>query len=238
MLTPLFIGPNATHAEYVFNFQGASVATAKNDVQIPGDTGTRFSLSDDLHAERAFSWRVEAGYIFGGRDYVGFMVSPLTVTSQGRMARDVLFAGSTFPAGTDLTAKFRFDSYRLTWRRKLVAKDTIDIWLGLTGKVRDAAISLEGNGTKAEKKNTGFVPLVNFYGEWRFANPWSLRIAGDALGASQGRAEDVLVAVTYALSDTARILAGYRILEGGADNDEVYTFSLFHYIVGGVEVRF
>jgi hypothetical protein len=74
MLTPLFIGPNAAHAEYVLNFQVASVSTAKNDVQIPGDTGTRFSLSDDLHAERAFSWRIEAGYIFGGRDYVGFMV--------------------------------------------------------------------------------------------------------------------------------------------------------------------
>jgi len=26
--------------------------------------------------------------------------------------------------------------------------------------------------------------------------------------------------------------------EGGADNDEVYTFSLFHYLVGGVETRF
>jgi hypothetical protein len=74
--------------------------------------------------------------------------------------------------------------------------------------------------------------------DWRFAQPWSLRIAGDALAAPQGRAEDVLFAATYAVSDTTRILAGYRILEGGADNDEVYTFSLFHYIVGGVEVRF
>jgi hypothetical protein len=31
---------------------------------------------------------------------------------------------------------------------------------------------------------------------------------------------------------------GYRILEGGADNDEVYTFSLFHYIVAGLVVSF
>jgi hypothetical protein len=27
-------------------------------------------------------------------------------------------------------------------------------------------------------------------------------------------------------------------LEGGADNDEVYTFAFFHYAVAGVRVRF
>jgi hypothetical protein len=32
--------------------------------------------------------------------------------------------------------------------------------------------------------------------------------------------------------------AGYRILEGGADNDKVYTFSLFHHAVAGIVVRF
>jgi hypothetical protein len=29
---------------------------------------------------------------------------------------------------------------------------------------------------------------------------------------------------------------GYRILEGGADNDEVYNFALFHYAAVGVTV--
>jgi hypothetical protein len=31
---------------------------------------------------------------------------------------------------------------------------------------------------------------------------------------------------------------GYRILEGGADNDEVYTFSLFHYAIASVALEF
>ncbi|MFC1566818.1 hypothetical protein ACFL4A_03140 [bacterium] len=35
-------------------------------------------------------------------------------------------------------------------------------------------------------------------------------------------------------SDKLAIKFGYRILEGGADNDEVYTFSLFNYLVFGV----
>jgi hypothetical protein len=134
LLAPaLFIGPNAAHAEYVLNFQIASVSTAKNNVQIPGDTGTRFSLCDDLQADAAFSGRLEAGYIRKDKDYFGIVIAPLSVDSHGSVAENISFAGTTFPANTDLDATFRFDSYRFTWRRKLVAKENLDLWLGLTG---------------------------------------------------------------------------------------------------------
>ncbi|HWR72584.1 MAG TPA: hypothetical protein VN604_05415 [Nitrospirota bacterium] len=237
-LMVLFFGPSVVFAEYILNLQGAAVFTEKNDVRIPGDSGTKFSLSDDLHADTAFTGRIEAGYVRNDRDYFGIVISPLSVDSHGRVDRDVGFAGTTFPANTDLDATFRFDSYRLTWRRKFVARDNLDVWLGLTGNIRDAAITVEGGGQKAEKKNTGFVPLINFLVDWRFARPWTSRVSGDALAAPQGRAEDVLFALMYDASASTKVFAGYRILEGGADNDEVYTFSLFHCIVGGVEVKF
>ena len=69
-------------------------------------------------------------------------------------------------------------------------------------------------------------------------NKFGIIFEGDALAAPQGRAEDVLIAATYPLSDRFKILAGYRILEGGADNDEVYTFSLFHYAAFGLSYTF
>ena len=59
----------------------------------------------------------------------------------------------------------------------------------------------------------------------------------DALAAPQGRAEDVLLAATWALREGLFVYAGYRTLEGGADNDEVYTFAWFHYAVAGVHLR-
>ena len=49
---------------------------------------------------------------------------------------------------------------------------------------------------------------------------------GDALAAPQGRAEDVLLAPYVDLSERVRFRIGYRLLEGGADNDEVYNFAL------------
>jgi hypothetical protein len=41
----------------------------------------------------------------------------------------------------------------------------------------------------------------------------------------------------FRLSDRVEIDLGYRLLEGGADNDEVYTFAFFHYAVAGVRIR-
>jgi hypothetical protein len=230
--------PGQARAEFVVNLQGAAVFTGYNDVRIPGDGGTMISFSDDLEADTAFSGRLEAGYIRKGRDYFGVTIAPLSVDSHGSVDRDVDFAGVRFPAGTELDGGFRFDSYRLTWRRKFVPWESVDLWLGLTAKIRDAAITLEGGGQRAEKTDTGIVPLINFVVDWRFATPWSFRLAGDALASSQGRAEDVLFAVVRDVGKAAKLFAGYRLLEGGADNDEVYTFSLFHYLVGGVEVRF
>ena len=40
------------------------------------------------------------------------------------------------------------------------------------------------------------------------------------------------------LSDRLVLRAGYRILEGGADNDEVYNFSLFNYASAGITYTF
>ncbi len=67
--------------------------------------------------------------------------------------------------------------------------------------------------------------------------PWNrfrFLIEGNALAASQGRAEDLLFAIMYKPVQNLSLKAGYRFLEGGADNDKVYTFAFIHYIVAGV----
>ncbi|NTW58929.1 MAG: hypothetical protein HGB21_14870 [Nitrospirae bacterium] len=74
--------------------------------------------------------------------------------------------------------------------------------------------------------------------DWRFAIPWSFRIAGNALVGSQGRAEDLLFALMRDVGSASKVFVRHRILEGGTDNDEVYTFSLFNYAVIGAEWRF
>ncbi|MGB2980957.1 MAG: hypothetical protein WBC77_06900, partial [Candidatus Zixiibacteriota bacterium] len=163
---------------------------------------------------------------------------PLRLDASGRIDRLVRFNEMEFAANAPLKARYRFDSYRLTYRYDVYRKDNVRAGLGVTAKIRDASISLEDQEKKTENKNTGFVPLVNFRIEWMFAERFGLLLDGDALAAPQGRAEDVLLAVTYEPVKRATVRFGYRLLEGGADVDKVYTFALINYIAAGLTITF
>ena len=117
-------------------------------------------------------------------------------------------------------------------------KPNVEFGLGLTAKIRDAQISMASEGLYAEKDNVGFVPLINFRLLWDINDQFGLLLDGDALAAPQGRAEDISLAATYRLSEKLSVRLGYRILEGGADNDEVYNFALFHYGLAGISYTF
>jgi hypothetical protein len=110
--------------------------------------------------------------------------------------------------------------------------------VGVTAKIRDAVTRLETSDAMAEKTNVGAVPLVNFLLERRLGRGVAVLVEGDALAAPQGRAEDIFAGITIDAGPRLSLKTGYRVLEGGADNDEVYTFSLFHFAVAGVEMRF
>jgi hypothetical protein len=142
----------------------------------------------------------------------------------------------TFPANTDLAGTYKFNSYRLTYRYEIVLKPRFEFGLGFTAKIRDAEISLASSALESKKTNVGFVPIINFRALWKPYEKFGILLEGDALAAPQGRAEDVLIAATYRVSDRVDLKAGYRILEGGADNEEVYNFALFNYASVGLAI--
>ena len=223
----------ALHAGPFLDFEGGMVYSGYNDVRIPGEGGTKFSFTDDLETAPSFFFRLRAGVTFFERHTISFLYAPLTLTADGFPSGTIIFNGGTFSSGSYTQGKFRFDSYRLTYRYDFISNEDLVIGAGITAKIRDAAIRLENDTLSSEKKNTGFVPLINMRLQWNAFSPVSLLIEADALWAPQGRAEDILVAVQLQVNRNLTIRAGYRMLEGGADNDEVYTFSLIHYAVFG-----
>ncbi len=216
--------------------EGGPVWTGLNDARIPGDGGTLISLDDELRSDTGVAWRARLDLAVGERSTLSALVAPLSIDVRGRVDREVVFAGAVFPAGSELGGEYRFDSYRLTYRYDDWLSDRWELGYGFTAKVRDAAISLGGAGLSAQKRNTGFVPLLHFRLRWRATDATSLLLTGDALAAPQGRAEDVLIALAHSPAPGFQLHLGYRLLEGGADNDEVYTFALLHYAVAGVTV--
>jgi hypothetical protein len=230
--------PSGARARVVpwIDLETGGVWSGYNDVRIPGDTGTKFSLHDDLSTDAAPYTRVRAGLTFG-RHEVSALYAPLRLSADGVAPADVFFFGTTFPAGTPLRGSYRFDSYRLGWRYAVVRRERLEVSLGATAKLRDAAIGVCA-ATCTVRSDTGFVPLASFRVHWEFTPSFGLLLDGDALAGGPGRAEDVTLAVTWKASESVTARAGWRIVEGGADTRSVYTFALLSYLGGGVTVRF
>ena len=224
--------------QFSFDLETGAVGTGYNNVRIPGDQGTLFSLKDDLISKTEIFFRLRVNYTIKNRHTFSLLYAPLATVSKGNLPYEIFFEGVTFPANSDLTGTYKFNSYRLTYRYEIVLKPKFEFGLGFTAKIRDAEISLASAGMESEKTNVGFVPIINFRILWKPYEKFGILLEGDALAAPQGRAEDVLIAATYKVSDRLGLKAGYRILEGGADNDEVYNFALFNYASVGLFIYF
>lgn len=237
VITLLFFNSVDVYSQAIFDIESGLVWSSYNDARIPGDKGSDISFSEDLEEERTSFYRLRLGYHWSNH-IVSFLYAPLNVKSKGTLDRDIVFANKTFEANQEISSEFIFNSYRLTYRYTFFNNKQVLIGAGLTAKIRQARISLENNTQKAEKENVGFVPLINFSLQIYVIRSISVLIEGDALYAKQGRAEDVQAALQYHFNKNVAVRAGYRILEGGADNDEVYTFSLFNYAFIGLTLVF
>ena len=238
-VTSLFLsaGP-AAFAEWSIDLETGAVLSGYNDVQIPKETGTRFSLTKDLETDPDYFFRVRLSYSFNHRHHVSALTAPLRLEASGNVDRPIRFNEVEFGANMRLKARYRFDSYRLTYRYDVHRQERLKVGVGFTAKIRDASISLEDDQKKTEKKNTGLVPLLNFKVDWMLAKRFGLLLEGDALAAPQGRAEDVLIAMPYKPNKKVTLKFGYRLLEGGADVDEVYNFTLVNYVAVGSIIMF
>jgi hypothetical protein len=217
--------------------EGLNVWQQRNDVRIPPDTGTEFSLVDLIGSSPTPSVRVMGTADVTDRQQVRFVYAPLRLSGRGTPAMPIAFAGTTFaPASTE--AVYQFSSYRGTWSYRVYQGPTWTWRLGFTGFVRDARIALTQTDRRAEDTDVGFVPLGHLSADARLSARWSARFVLDGSAAPQGRAFDFAATLEYRPAPRWSVFGGYRTIEGGADVDTVYTFAWLNAAVGGMSVRF
>ena len=228
----------AADFDWRLGVEAGPVWQSRNDVQIPGDTGTRFSLTDTVGSGPFPYVRAELAYKFNEKHSLRFLLAPFQYTETGVLNDNVSFAGESFNAGQETEVKYQFNSYRATYRYRFFSNDNWQLHIGGTLKVRDAEIRLSQGNTSSRDSNVGVVPLLNFYGEYSLTNTWTFIIDFDGLASPQGRALDLGLLARYDISDDWYLAGGYRTLEGGADNDSVYNFAWFQYAVLSAGYRF
>ena len=212
-------------AQALVDVETGSVMTGYNDIRIPGDLGTLFSLKDDLKSKTKIFYRLRASYTLQSRHMISLLYAPLEIKSAGRVPYKISFNGVFFDADTDLNSIYKFHSYRLTYRYHLISQTKIILDLGFTAKIRDANVHLYSTKQTTESTSIGFVPIINFNFNWNINEAWDLHLNGDALVTPQGRAGDIQLAITYQCSDPINIRMGYRILEEGTDTATALSYS-------------
>ncbi|MCU0235819.1 MAG: hypothetical protein MUC72_01885 [Acidobacteria bacterium] len=238
ILAPAILAEDGRPGRWTAELEGGAVFSGYNDARIPNVGGTLVSLSEDLDIAAKAYYRLRLSYALSRRHELSLLYAPLTLKAQGALPADVNFSGVLFPRGSEVDGIYTFNSYRLTYRYRLVDRSRLRLDIGFTAKVRDAEIALATPELAASKTNVGFVPLLHLRLAWDWNSKLGLLLEADAAAAKQGRAEDVLLALNWRLSPRAQLRIGYRFVEGGADVDEVYNFAWIHYLAAGLALNF
>ncbi len=225
--------------ETTLHLELGAVWQERNKVQIPNDQrGDKFSLKDIAGSGPWGAARLEASTQITGRHGVRFLYAPLSYDESGRLPKSTRFAGATYAPDRPVNAEYTFDSWRLGYRYHLYAEPDWDFWVGATLNVRDAKVELRQGETNSQDDDIGVVPLLYLAGEYRFGERLSLTADLEGLAGGPGRVIDLGVRLNYELSEDWQAGLGYRMLEGGADTDDVYNFAWFHAFVLAVDYRF
>jgi hypothetical protein len=234
----LTITSSATAGELDLQLESGGVWFSRNDVRIPGDDGTKFDMLDLTGNGPDPYIRVNATYDFNGRHALRLTLAPLTVDGTGRLDEDVRFKDDMFAADLPTKGTYKFNTYRLTYRWMFHDRERWRWGLGAAALIRDAEITLEQGGKRQSKDDFGLVPLLHLYSEYRLNDQTSVILDMEGAWSPMGRAVDAALKVQYDFDSGWYVAAGYRTLEGGADNDDVYTFAWLHHALVAAGCRF
>ncbi len=209
---------------------------SRNDVRIPNEGGTRFDMIDLIGSDFAPYYRLRLNMQILEHHKVRILFAPLTKSGTGIIVQEgpVLFANSEFASGIPLKGTYRFNTYRITYRYTFYDRGPWKLGAGLAGLIRDAKVQLVQDGRSDQDTDLGFVPLVHLFASRTLTDRLWVQLDAETLAGPQGRATDAALTVHYHLRDHLALFTGYRVLEGGADVDQVYNFSWINFLPFGL----
>jgi hypothetical protein len=238
LLFALTITFSGTYAQWSLDIESSLPFQSYNDVRIPNETGTTFSFTDDFELQGpVIPFRLLIGFTFAEKNHLFALFAPLGLKYEGIAPFDISFQQSLFTEGQQIEGFYKFNSYRLGYRRDLLRSDRWTFGVGFTAKIRDAQVKLSSSGMSEQKDDLGFVPLLHIFAAYEF-DRWMLYLDGDGLAGGPGRAFDFFLGGRMKITNNLSARLGYRILEGGADVSEVYNFTLINFAAAGLAWEF
>jgi hypothetical protein len=215
-------------------FETGISSVIKNEFRVPKQGGTDVQFPDSSQ----MYYRVEGSWDWNERHGLRFVVAPFSYSEKINTTAPIVFDKTTFASNTETSLNFKFNSYRLGYVYHWIQDTNWTLDVGGTLKVRDALISVEQAGVEEKFTDFGFVPLLYLKVARHWNELWSTALTADGAGSPQGYAVDALIDIEYRWREAYTLSLGYRLLDGGADNDTLKTFSTIQYLSTGLNYSF
>jgi hypothetical protein len=227
----------SSNAQTFVNIESGALFTNINDIR-NGYNGTLFSLKNDFQTPVSPFFRLRAGYLSKEKNHFSILYAPLKIVVSGTIEKNILFDGKNFKANLPLEVVYKFNSYRFTYNRRIISKDNFKFGIGLSGKIRDAGVSLKNSEILRENFSVGFAPLINLLANWKMSQRIGIDFFVEGIAASKGRAIDLSLSGRYIFTKNLQGNFGYRLLEGGANGTNGYNFIQLHFIFASLNYSF
>ena len=217
----LFFSTSQAHAKWYYNVSVLSSETNYNYFSIPSDNEqNRFDIDRTTNAN-SYRLLIEKKY---SNWSLTFLYAPLTINYNQQSASAFRFNNTTFAANRSTDIEYKFNSYRIGYRRNHQRGKSRFYYGGLI-KIRDAKICVSQNSLSDCYDNIGPVPLLNIGAEL-YGKVFFSKFNIDGLYSSRGSAYDANIETGIDLHYFDLSL-GFRILGGGAQNEKVTNFAQF-----------
>lgn len=148
---------------FILLFTSSANASSESFIQVEGALLYQDAMSREYLAilEPGFqlesltiafdAFRVYIGKIWDNQHEFRFLYAPLKIETSGHLNQSVNFNGKTFSPG-EVSAIYKFNSYRLTYSYQFQPIDSWVLKLGGTVKIRDAEVALTQVSQSSSKK--------------------------------------------------------------------------------------
>ena len=156
------------------------------------------------------------------------LYAPLEINQSGKFSKDITYEGEVFSKSNTTNVLYKFNSYRLTYRYQWMDGSILKTYIGFTGKLGTQKLEVESNRSFEILFKCRLCSPHLFKSRLESFKLADFILEMDALGASQAAIEGAFK-TRLTMSNSLGASLGHRVLEGGADNDKLYTWSLISF---------
>jgi len=202
----------------------------RNYITSPATTGTRFDLHNfERRDDPTTSANATLEWFINDRSTVRFSFWPFESRDNGRFATPVSFAGSVFPAATDIKSAWRHYDLRTTYIYDVLPDSSWHLGVGgaLTAQFTEIDLQTADNSVSATVDDQVILPLLHVSLGYRFTRDLALVAEMNGISRSEDKMLDAGMTLRYRLDHYWDIGVGVGIYErdiatSGLKNDLRY----------------